>query len=66
MNIEEEIDWILVDGGNGLDVLWFLFLHSPFIQGLVSLGLLIAVLCVYFDKDDETSKHIKDDTSHML
>ena len=36
MNIEEEINWILVDGGNGLDVLWFLLLHSPFIQGLVS------------------------------
>ena len=38
MNIEEEINWILVDGGNGLDVLWFLLLHSPFIQGLVSLA----------------------------
>ena len=62
MNIEEEIDWILVDGGNGLDVLWFLLLHSPFMQGLVSLGLVIALLCVYFDKDDETSKYIKDGT----
>ena len=62
MNIEEEINWILVDGGNGLDVLWFLLLHSPFMQGLVSLGLVIALLCVYFDKDDETSKYIKDGT----
>ena len=62
MNIEDEIDWILLDGGNGLDVLWFLLLHSPFMQGLVSLGLVIALLCVYFDKDDETSKYIKDGT----
>ena len=38
MNIEEEIDWILVDGGNGLDVLWFLILHSPFMQGLIGVG----------------------------
>ena len=62
MNIEEEIDWILVDGGNGLDVLWFLILHSPFMQGLIGVGLAIALLCVYFDKDDETSKYIKDGT----
>tara|TARA_Y100001970_G_scaffold278014_1_gene383086 strand:- start:838 stop:1038 length:201 start_codon:yes stop_codon:yes gene_type:complete len=62
MNIQDEIDWIIYDGGNGLDVLWFLLLHSPFMQGLVSLGLVIALLCVYFDKDDETSKYIKDGT----
>ena len=62
MNIQDEIDWIIYDGGNGLDVLWFLILHSPFMQGLVSLGLVIALLCVYFDKDDETSKYIKDGT----
>ena len=66
MNIEDEIDWILLDGGNGLDVLWFLILHSPFMQGLIGLGVAIAVLCVYFDKDGETSKYIKDDTSHTL
>ena len=53
MNIEEEINWILVDGGNGLDVLWFLILHSPFMQGLIGVGLAIALLCVYFDKDDD-------------
>ena len=62
MNIQDEIDWIIYDGGNGLDVLWFVLLHSPFMQGLVSLGLVIALLCVYFDKDDETSKYIKDGT----
>jgi|TARA_Y100000996_G_scaffold411212_1_gene394929 hypothetical protein len=62
MNIEEEIDWILVDGGNGLDVLWFLILHSPFMQGLIGVGLAIALLCVYFDKDDEIAKYIKDCT----
>tara|TARA_Y100001938_G_C8015858_1_gene392527 strand:+ start:795 stop:995 length:201 start_codon:yes stop_codon:yes gene_type:complete len=62
MNMQDEIDWIILDGGNGLDVLWFLLLHSPFMQGLVSLGLVIALLCVYFDKDDETSKYIKDGT----
>ena len=62
MNIQDEIDWIIYDGGNGLDVLWFLLLHSPFMQGLVSLCLVIALLCVYFDKDDETSKYIKDGT----
>ena len=62
MNIEDEIDWILLDGGNGLDVLLFLILHSPFMQGLIGLGLVIALLCVYFDKDDETSKYIKDGT----
>ena len=62
MNIEEEIDWILVDGGNGLDVLWFLILHSPFMQGLIGVGLAIALLCGYFDKDDEIAKYIKDCT----
>ena len=54
------------EGMNGLQVLWHLLMADMFIQGIVLLGVLIAVLCVYFDKDDETSKYLKDDTSHTL
>jgi len=51
---------------NGLQVLWHLLMTDMFLIGIVSLGVLIAVLSIYFDKDDETSKYIKDDTSHTL
>ena len=51
---------------NGLQVLWHLLMTDMFLIGIVLLGVLIAVLCVYFDKDDETSKYLKDDTSHTL
>ena len=54
------------EGMNGLQVLWHLLMTDMFIQGIVLLGVFIALLCVYFDKDDETSKYIKDDTSHTL
>ena len=32
MDTKYEIDWILADGGNGLDVLLFLLLNEPFLQ----------------------------------
>ena len=41
MDTKYEIDWILADGGNGLDVLLFLLLNEPFLQGLIAFALVI-------------------------
>ncbi|MAJ05122.1 MAG: hypothetical protein CMH03_10585 [Marinovum sp.] len=52
MNIGEEIDWILVDGGNGLDVLWFLLKNEPFLQVLIGFALVMIVFCYLLDNKD--------------
>ena len=45
MNIKEEIDWLIVDGANGLEILWFMLKHEPFLQGLIVFGILLVILC---------------------
>tara|TARA_B100000073_G_C23603927_1_gene521594 strand:+ start:492 stop:692 length:201 start_codon:yes stop_codon:yes gene_type:complete len=53
MNIKEEIDWLIVDGANGLEILWFMIKHEPFLQGLIGFGVLLVILCWYLDKKDD-------------
>ena len=30
MTTQEELDWMIVDGANGLEILWFLIYNEPF------------------------------------
>tara|TARA_B100001027_G_scaffold202611_1_gene163484 strand:- start:1599 stop:1784 length:186 start_codon:yes stop_codon:yes gene_type:complete len=52
MDTKYEIDWILADGGNGLDVLLFLLLNEPFLQGLIAFALVIILFCMFYDEKD--------------
>ena len=53
MNIKEELDWLIVDGANGLEILWFMLRYDTTIQSLLGIGVLLALVCWYFDKKDD-------------
>ncbi len=57
MNIKEEIDWLIVDGANGLQILWFMLKHEPFLQSLIGFGLLLVIMCWYLDKKDNKGEN---------
>ena len=53
MKIKEELDWLIVDGANGLEILWFMLRYDTTIQSLLGIGVLLALVCWYFDKKDD-------------
>ena len=34
MTTQEELDWMIVDGANGLEILWFLICNEPVLLGI--------------------------------
>ena len=40
MTTQEQLDWMIVDGANGLEILWFLVCNEPFfwVLGGISVG----------------------------
>ena len=38
MTTQEELDWMIVDGANGVEILWFLICNEPFFWFLGAIG----------------------------
>ena len=50
MTTQEELDWMIVDGANGLEILWFLICNETFFWVLGKIGICAISLSWWCDK----------------
>ena len=50
MTTQEELDWMIVDGANGIKILWFLICNEPFFWFLGAIGVGAIALSWWCDK----------------
>tara|TARA_A100001015_G_scaffold130048_1_gene144288 strand:+ start:319 stop:513 length:195 start_codon:yes stop_codon:yes gene_type:complete len=50
MTTQEQLDWMIVDGADGLEILWFLICNEPFFWVLGAIGLGALTLSWWCDR----------------
>ena len=65
MNTKDELDWMIVDGANGFEILWFLVCNEPFFWFLGAIGVGALALSWWCDNYLNTPPYKNDDNSWL-